>query len=378
MNLEKTTRIKTVVVLLLFGINFSIFAQEGSTGINTLTPNAAAALEVFSTSKGFLPPRLTTIQRDSINPKPAGLMIYNIDLNCIQYWNETKWIGQCSNFAGGLFEDCSAGIVSGFFGKDVVMTAENTLTVSVIVTELGPWSAFSEVVNGISFSGSGIFNSEGKQNITLTATGTAIADGDFGFVLNMDTSVCTKVITFIAPPPGPDLTASRTGLRLAYTSDGSIIKGTVSGLPVSATFSSFANISAINYTGTECGVNVLPDVWRLGSKETPSSMTIKFNRSVSNLKVFQNAISNKESVSYVLKLNGVVVPGKIQLSTAYRQNCNNNFEVIGTKITNITFLVSGSIGALYNVGDTWFDEITIIHNGEGMGSTFGFYLGSAK
>ena len=35
-------------------------------GAGTITPTSSAALDVNSTSQGFLPPRLTTTQRDAI------------------------------------------------------------------------------------------------------------------------------------------------------------------------------------------------------------------------------------------------------------------------------------------------------------------------
>lgn len=47
----------------------------GSVGIGVLAPNASAALDVTSTTKGFLPPRMTKIQRDAIAAPAEGLMI---------------------------------------------------------------------------------------------------------------------------------------------------------------------------------------------------------------------------------------------------------------------------------------------------------------
>jgi uncharacterized protein (TIGR02145 family) len=47
----------------------------GSVGIGVLTPNASAALDVTSTNKGFLPPRMTNAQRDAIATPAEGLMI---------------------------------------------------------------------------------------------------------------------------------------------------------------------------------------------------------------------------------------------------------------------------------------------------------------
>ena len=45
-------------------------------GNNTITPGAA--LEVTSTTATFLPPRMTTVQRDAIATVPDGSMIYNL------------------------------------------------------------------------------------------------------------------------------------------------------------------------------------------------------------------------------------------------------------------------------------------------------------
>ena len=51
--------------------------RQGRVGIGTTTPAAAALLDLSSASLGFLPPRLTTEQRDAIASPPEGLTIYN-------------------------------------------------------------------------------------------------------------------------------------------------------------------------------------------------------------------------------------------------------------------------------------------------------------
>jgi len=47
----------------------------GSVGMGTLAPHASAALDVTSTTKGLLPPRMTKVQRDAIASPAEGLMI---------------------------------------------------------------------------------------------------------------------------------------------------------------------------------------------------------------------------------------------------------------------------------------------------------------
>lgn len=64
-------------------------------GVGTPTPNVAAVLDLTSTTQGFLPPRLTTAQRCSIAIPPAGLTIYNSDINCLEFFNGTNWLNTC-------------------------------------------------------------------------------------------------------------------------------------------------------------------------------------------------------------------------------------------------------------------------------------------
>lgn len=63
----------------------------GEVGIGTSAPNAAALLDVTSTTKGFLPPRMTLVQRTAIASPPAGLMIYNTTSNKLNVYNGTAW-----------------------------------------------------------------------------------------------------------------------------------------------------------------------------------------------------------------------------------------------------------------------------------------------
>ena len=51
----------------------------------------SAALEVNSTTKGFLPPRMTAAQRDAITNPATGLFIYNTSTNQLNFYNGTSW-----------------------------------------------------------------------------------------------------------------------------------------------------------------------------------------------------------------------------------------------------------------------------------------------
>ncbi|OFX82268.1 MAG: hypothetical protein A2W99_09430 [Bacteroidetes bacterium GWF2_33_16] len=55
------------------------------------TANTSAMLDVKSTTKGLLVPRLTTTQRNSIVSPAQGLMVFDTDLMKFMYYNGTVW-----------------------------------------------------------------------------------------------------------------------------------------------------------------------------------------------------------------------------------------------------------------------------------------------
>ena len=64
------------LVIIHLGVCYNVTAQ---TGIGTTTPNASAKLEVSSTDKGLLIPRMTSAQRGFISLPANGLLVYQTD-----------------------------------------------------------------------------------------------------------------------------------------------------------------------------------------------------------------------------------------------------------------------------------------------------------
>lgn len=59
--------------------NSQLFDNGTGVGIGTTSVNASALVDITSTSKGFLPPRMTATQRGAISSPAAGLVVYQTD-----------------------------------------------------------------------------------------------------------------------------------------------------------------------------------------------------------------------------------------------------------------------------------------------------------
>ena len=66
---------------------------------NSNIHNNGAEVEIASTTQGFLPPHMTTTQRDAIASPATGLTMYNTTVNCLQSWNGMLWDDGCGSTA---------------------------------------------------------------------------------------------------------------------------------------------------------------------------------------------------------------------------------------------------------------------------------------
>jgi len=99
---------KKIILILLLSLLTLTFSFAQNIGINAdgTLPNSSAMLDVKSTTKGFLPPRMDSTQRNAIASPAAGLIIYNTSINAFQVFNGSSWystvhfIGE--NYGGGI------------------------------------------------------------------------------------------------------------------------------------------------------------------------------------------------------------------------------------------------------------------------------------
>ncbi|TCC96040.1 beta strand repeat-containing protein [Pedobacter hiemivivus] len=85
--MNKTAKHFAIIIGLLFA-----FGAKAQVGIGTSTPDASAQLEILSTSKGLLIPRMSLVQRNDINSPANGLLIYQTnDSPGFYFYSNGQW-----------------------------------------------------------------------------------------------------------------------------------------------------------------------------------------------------------------------------------------------------------------------------------------------
>lgn len=87
------------------GYQLMYIGTNGNVGIGSSPPNPSALLDVSSTAKGFLPPRMTASQRNAISNPVAGLIIWCSSCTAtgeLNVYNGTIWTNMIGNPASEL------------------------------------------------------------------------------------------------------------------------------------------------------------------------------------------------------------------------------------------------------------------------------------
>ena len=119
---------------------YTFLYTNAQTGIGTPTPDASAKLDVYSTNKGFLPPRVTltsSTDNTTIQSPATGLLVYNTGNNAglvagYYYWNGSSWAtianaqgsGVSASFIRGSRSAAQTGLTNG--GTVIFTQVDNT------------------------------------------------------------------------------------------------------------------------------------------------------------------------------------------------------------------------------------------------------------
>lgn len=166
---------KLKYLLYLFFV-FLATQSVAQTGIGTTTPDASAKLDITSTSKGFLVPRMTSTQKTAISLPANGLLIYQTDAPTGFYVNtgtsaSPAWLRVSTDWTKS--------------GTDISFTTGNVSTSG----NLTGGNATSSKLSGFG------------ALVNAKSSGFTLAASDNGSVINMNSATA---VTIIIPTGLPD------------------------------------------------------------------------------------------------------------------------------------------------------------------------------
>ena len=92
-SLKKTIIKYSFIIMIALFCSPNIFSQNiAITDDNLYNADPSAMLDVKSTTKGLLIPRLTTTQREDIDPAALGLLVFDITEKAFYYYDGSEWV----------------------------------------------------------------------------------------------------------------------------------------------------------------------------------------------------------------------------------------------------------------------------------------------
>ena len=200
---------KRVFVFYILLLNVQILYSQ--IGIGTTIPEGSSVVDVFSTDKGLLFPRMTTVQRDAIVNPAKGLMIYNLDEDCLQINSgspsSSAWscIGEGNASMPIVISDCDINGFEGIYVNGSVLTASNKFSVTIINTSFSSatidfstddlvLSGFSGLtVNSVSTPSATIVSGDSLR-IEYILSGTLVGEGTLTGVWTKLGLTCTSTV----------------------------------------------------------------------------------------------------------------------------------------------------------------------------------------
>ena len=260
---QNLTRIGFIVALCALISTQNLFAQsDAKIGTNPGNKTASAVLELESTTKGFLLPRMTAAQMGTIATPANGLAIYNTDQSCVFIYRNTTWVSLCDSATNGLTKSGSVISLGGALTGPTTLTATATNTLGISGLQGGIGAVTDSIVTIDPASGvlrrrsiADVVNSGGTAWVlggnTVTSTQTVGTNNAFDF--GIETNGTTRLTVTSAG----DITQSGTG-QVTFTGNvdatsGLDVTGGVLTANAGSTLTGATNINATGAGATNIG-----------------------------------------------------------------------------------------------------------------------------
>ena len=182
------------IFILTILVTQSAYAQLG---IGTATPHASAKLDVSSTSKGFLPPRMTDAQKTAITSPAAGLTLWCTDCGStgeMQVYNGSSWTNMAGGVASPAFVCGTSTVTFTYNGTSVTYgTVSSTESKCWLDRNLGATQVATSTSDAASYGdlfqwGRGADGHQISTSTTTTSLSTTDAPGNALFIKVLSTN----------------------------------------------------------------------------------------------------------------------------------------------------------------------------------------------
>ncbi len=162
---------------------------SGTVNIGTNTSVTTAALQVSSTTQGFLPPVMTTTQKNAIATPASGLIVYDTTLNALNFYNGSSW---SSGGGGGGMVYPAAGIA----------LSTGSAWGTSITNNSADWNtAYTNRITSLTTTGSGaatlisnVLNIPTPSAATITLSGNVTGTGTTAITTTIAANVVTNAM----------------------------------------------------------------------------------------------------------------------------------------------------------------------------------------
>ncbi|OFY51017.1 MAG: hypothetical protein A2W85_05270 [Bacteroidetes bacterium GWF2_41_31] len=174
--------------IVIFHITGSIYSQGVGISSDGSTPDPSSILDVSSTSKGILPPRMLEIERIAITDPAVGLLVYQMNNTPgYYYYDGTNWLMISSStnssvhyigevFGGGIvfyvYDGGHHGLIAALVDQSSGIQWDNA---TFSITNAVRWG-----INSGKYNTERIISNEGVGNYAASVCANFI-DGGFGF-----------------------------------------------------------------------------------------------------------------------------------------------------------------------------------------------------